>query len=83
MVTFCNYKMLNSVYAQYEDCEVMFHVSTLLPYTPQNTKQLLRKRHIGNDIITIVFQEPGSAPFSPRAVRLEFSFYFCTNFFMI
>lgn len=34
----------------------MFHVSTLLPFTPTNRKQLLRKRHIGNDIVTIIFQ---------------------------
>lgn len=46
----------NSVYAQYQDCEIMFHVSTMLPFTPNNRQQLLRKRHIGNDIVTIVFQ---------------------------
>lgn len=45
-----------SVYNTFEDCEVMFHVSTLLPYTPANRQQILRKRHIGNDIVTIVFQ---------------------------
>ena len=38
--------------------------------------QLLRKRHIGNDIVTIVFQEPGALPFSPRTVRSQFQHVF-------
>uniref|UniRef100_A0A2K6TTW2 Signal-induced proliferation-associated 1 n=1 Tax=Saimiri boliviensis boliviensis TaxID=39432 RepID=A0A2K6TTW2_SAIBB len=50
----------HSLYTTYQDHEIMFHVSTMLPYTPNNQQQLLRKRHIGNDIVTIVFQEPGS-----------------------
>lgn len=44
---------LHSIYTTFNDCEIMFHVSTLLPYTPNNRQQLLRKRHIGNDIVTI------------------------------
>ncbi|MPC81161.1 Signal-induced proliferation-associated 1-like protein 1 [Portunus trituberculatus] len=67
---------LYSVYNQYRDVEVMFHVSTLLPFTPNNRKQLLRKRHIGNDIVTIVFQEPGAPPFSPRHIRSHFQHVF-------
>ncbi|KAJ8946477.1 hypothetical protein NQ318_004523, partial [Aromia moschata] len=57
---------LYSIYAQYQDCEIMFHVSTMLPFTPNNRQQLLRKRHIGNDIVTIVFQEPGALPLHPQ-----------------
>ena len=38
--------------------------------------QLLRKRHIGNDIVTIVFQEPGALPFSPKTVRSQFQHVF-------
>lgn len=56
--------------------EIMFHVSTLLPFTANNRQQLLRKRHIGNDIVTIVFQEPGAPPFSPRVVRSHFQHVF-------
>ncbi|XP_068246045.1 signal-induced proliferation-associated 1-like protein 1 isoform X1 [Palaemon carinicauda] len=67
---------LYSVYTQYRDLEVMFHVSTLLPFTPNNRKQLLRKRHIGNDIVTIVFQEPGAPPFSPKHIRSHFQHVF-------
>ncbi|KAI5642682.1 rap/ran-GAP domain-containing protein [Phthorimaea operculella] len=67
---------LYSVYTKYQDCEIMFHVSTMLPYTPNNRQQLLRKRHIGNDIVTIVFQEPGAAPFTPRNIRSQFQHVF-------
>ncbi|XP_066154442.1 signal-induced proliferation-associated 1-like protein 1 isoform X4 [Euwallacea fornicatus] len=65
-----------SVYAQYQDCEIMFHVSTMLPFTPNNRQQLLRKRHIGNDIVTIVFQEPGAQPFTPQGIRSQFQHVF-------
>ena len=37
--------------------EIMFHVSTLLPYLTNDKQQLQRKRHIGNDMVCIVFQE--------------------------
>lgn len=38
--------------------------------------QLLRKRHIGNDIVTIVFQEPGALPFTPKSIRSHFQHVF-------
>ncbi|XP_056666717.1 signal-induced proliferation-associated 1-like protein 1 isoform X5 [Monodelphis domestica] len=66
----------HSLYTTYKDYEIMFHVSTLLPYTPNNKQQLLRKRHIGNDIVTIVFQEPGAQPFSPKNIRSHFQHVF-------
>uniref|UniRef100_A0A669FAA8 Signal induced proliferation associated 1 like 1 n=1 Tax=Oreochromis niloticus TaxID=8128 RepID=A0A669FAA8_ORENI len=66
----------HSLYTSYKDYEIMFHVSTLLPYTPNNKQQLLRKRHIGNDIVTIVFQEPGAHPFTPKTIRSHFQHVF-------
>lgn len=54
----------------------MFHVSTMLPFTPNNRQQLLRKRHIGNDIVTIVFQEPGAHKFTPKGIRSQFQHVF-------
>ncbi|VDK37281.1 unnamed protein product [Gongylonema pulchrum] len=45
-----------SVYCQFRQREIMFHVSTMLPYTAGDMQQLQRKRHIGNDIVAIVFQ---------------------------
>lgn len=67
---------LHSVYSNYNDCEVMFHVSTLLPYSANNRQQLSRKRHIGNDIVTIVFQEEGALPFTPKTIRSQFQHVF-------
>ncbi|CAB1330864.1 unnamed protein product [Coregonus sp. 'balchen'] len=66
----------HSLYTAYRDYEIMFHVSTLLPYTPNNKQQLLRKRHIGNDIVTIVFQEPGALPFTPKTIFSHFQHVF-------
>lgn len=54
----------------------MFHVSTLLPYSPNDRQQLTRKRHIGNDLVTIVFQEPGALAFSPKTIRSHFQHIF-------
>ncbi|CAG5133751.1 unnamed protein product, partial [Candidula unifasciata] len=66
----------HSYYTTFNNNEVMFHVSTMLPYTANNKQQLLRKRHIGNDIVTIVFQEPGALPFTPQTVRSQFQHVF-------
>uniref|UniRef100_A0A8C5WG39 Signal induced proliferation associated 1 like 3 n=1 Tax=Leptobrachium leishanense TaxID=445787 RepID=A0A8C5WG39_9ANUR len=66
----------HSLYTTYQDYEIMFHVSTLLPYTPNNRQQLLRKRHIGNDIVTVIFQEPGAMPFTPQNIRSHFQHVF-------
>uniref|UniRef100_A0A8U8CLJ6 Uncharacterized protein n=1 Tax=Geospiza parvula TaxID=87175 RepID=A0A8U8CLJ6_GEOPR len=66
----------HSLYTTYQDYEIMFHVSTMLPYTPNNRQQLLRKRHIGNDIVTIIFQEPGALPFTPQNIRSHFQHVF-------
>ena len=36
-----------TVYDTFKEREVMMHVSTLLPYTENDSQQLQRKRHIG------------------------------------
>nr|XP_009857983.1 signal-induced proliferation-associated 1-like protein 1 isoform X3 [Ciona intestinalis] len=65
-----------SVYTEFRGNKILFHVSTMLPFTPNNRQQLLRKRHIGNDIVTIIFQEPGSQPFNPKFIRSHFQHVF-------
>ena len=60
-----------SVYSQFHNKEMMFHVSTLLPYTEGDPQQLQRKRHIGNDIVAIVFQEENT-PFVPNIIASHF-----------
>ncbi|KAG9351639.1 hypothetical protein JZ751_022890 [Albula glossodonta] len=60
-----------SVYTVFRDREVMFHVSTKLPYTEGDPQQLQRKRHIGNDIVAAVFQEEPT-PFVPDMIASNF-----------
>ena len=68
--------------------EIMYHVSTLLPYTPGDEQQIQRKRHIGNDLVSLVFLDkplttdqskaPNQTswqirtPFDPRQIRSQF-----------
>ncbi|XP_056414419.1 rap1 GTPase-activating protein 2 isoform X3 [Hyla sarda] len=60
-----------SIYTVFRDKEIMFHVSTKLPFTEGDTQQLQRKRHIGNDIVAIVFQEENT-PFVPDMIASNF-----------
>ncbi|XP_077593596.1 GTPase-activating Rap/Ran-GAP domain-like protein 3 isoform X2 [Stigmatopora nigra] len=80
---------MQSIYTVYQGHELMFHVSTLLPYSKDNRQQVERKRHIGNDIVTIVFQEghgdddaasaassAASSSFKPSMIRSHFTHIF-------
>ncbi|XP_066568831.1 GTPase-activating Rap/Ran-GAP domain-like protein 3 isoform X2 [Amia ocellicauda] len=69
---------INSIYTVYQGHELMFHVSTMLPYSKENKQQVERKRHIGNDIVTIVFQEGDdmSPSFKPSMIRSHFTHIF-------
>ncbi|XP_050525940.1 rap1 GTPase-activating protein 1 isoform X3 [Daktulosphaira vitifoliae] len=60
-----------AVYQVFKDREIIFHVSPLLPYTDNDPQQLQRKRHIGNDIVAIVFQE-SNTPFTPDMIASHF-----------
>ncbi|XP_046701171.1 rap1 GTPase-activating protein 1 isoform X7 [Silurus meridionalis] len=60
-----------SVYHNFHNKEIMFHVSTKLPFTEGDSQQLQRKRHIGNDIVAIVFQEENT-PFVPDMIASNF-----------
>ncbi|KFB52830.1 AGAP002573-PA-like protein [Anopheles sinensis] len=69
-----------SIYTLYEGHEIMFHVSTLLPFSRDNRQQVERKRHIGNDIVNIVFIDEGSSgeetEFIPNNVKSQFTHVF-------
>lgn len=60
-----------SIYEKFREKEIMFHVSTLLPYKENDPQQLERKRHIGNDMVAIVFQETNT-PFAPDMIASHF-----------
>jgi len=55
-----------SVFTEFDGYDIMFHVSTMLPFNDKDPQQLERKRHIGNDICTIVFIDtPDHAKYKP------------------
>lgn len=60
-----------SIYTVHRQQEIMFHVSTKLPFTEGDAQQLQRKRHIGNDIVAVVFQEEAT-PFVPDMIASNF-----------
>ena len=59
-----------------DEFEIIFHVSTCLPYTNDEPQQLQRKRHIGNDVVVVVFQDEGSDPFTPEHISSHFNHAF-------
>ncbi|XP_055846645.1 GTPase-activating Rap/Ran-GAP domain-like protein 3 isoform X2 [Episyrphus balteatus] len=73
-----------SVYTLYEGHEIMFHVSTLLPFSRDNRQQVERKRHIGNDIVNIVFIDQNAnntdkilpTSFDPMWIKSQFTHIF-------
>lgn len=60
-----------SVYTDFRGLEIMFHVSTMLPQTSTG-QPVERKRHIGNDIVVIIFQN-GDTPFSAGCIKSNFN----------
>ena len=71
---------LYSVYTHWRNIEIMFHVSTQLPYERHDPQKLQRKRHIGNDIVCVVFLEADNTAFSPGTpIIIPFIIIPCIN----
>ncbi|KAG6462978.1 hypothetical protein O3G_MSEX013579 [Manduca sexta] len=67
----------HSIYTMHQGHEIMFHVSTMLPFSKDNKQQLERKRHIGNDIVNIVFTDDTvHNTFNPQCVKSHFTHIF-------
>lgn len=60
-----------AVFTSFHGREIMFHVATKLPFTEGDPQQLQRKRHIGNDIVALVYQE-GQTPFLSDLIKSHF-----------
>jgi hypothetical protein len=56
-----------SVYFESDRHQLMWHVVTLLPFSATDSQQVERKRHIGNDPVVVVFQDPGQVGPLPHA----------------
>eukprot|EP01117_Protostelium_nocturnum_P010616 TRINITY_DN3818_c0_g1_i1.p1 TRINITY_DN3818_c0_g1~~TRINITY_DN3818_c0_g1_i1.p1 ORF type:complete len:860 (-),score=351.26 TRINITY_DN3818_c0_g1_i1:43-2622(-) len=67
---------IHSLYRRWKGLEIMFHVSTMLPYMTggEQEQQIARKRRIGNDLGVIVFQEGGTYQ-PPIASQLLHSYF--------
>jgi hypothetical protein len=50
----------STYYTEIDEFKLLFHVSTMLPYFPMDEQQLERKRHLGNDIVCVIFLEEDS-----------------------
>eukprot|EP00127_Corallochytrium_limacisporum_P007345 Clim_evm32s247 gene=Clim_evmTU32s247 len=50
-----------SVYSESDFTRIMYHVATLMPTTPNDPNCSNKKRHIGNDYVSIIFNESGSS----------------------
>ncbi|KAI8641978.1 hypothetical protein BD408DRAFT_190615 [Parasitella parasitica] len=57
--------------SQWNEFDIIFHVAPLMPSQKNDKQQVLRKKHIGNDIVCIIFLE-GNQPFDPTAIRSQF-----------
>uniref|UniRef100_A0A8C5CLJ2 Si:ch1073-90m23.1 n=1 Tax=Gadus morhua TaxID=8049 RepID=A0A8C5CLJ2_GADMO len=61
----------DAVVTSFQGRHIMFHVATKLPFTEGDPQQLQRKRHIGNDIVALVYQE-GKTPFISDIISSHF-----------
>ena len=52
----------------------------MLPNQEHDEQRVERKRHLGNDIILIIFKE-GDLPFNPKSIASQFNRILC-NFFL-
>jgi len=66
----------HSIFTQYEGISVMFHVAPMLPTNPKDPQQVEKKRHIGNDVVVIIFKDGDSEPFDPCCITSEFNHIF-------
>eukprot|EP01118_Nematostelium_gracile_P017909 TRINITY_DN779_c0_g1_i12.p1 TRINITY_DN779_c0_g1~~TRINITY_DN779_c0_g1_i12.p1 ORF type:complete len:994 (+),score=254.51 TRINITY_DN779_c0_g1_i12:1213-4194(+) len=66
----------HSVFTRFRnEFDIMFHVSTLLPFQKSDIQRVERKRHLGNDVVLIVFKE-GNTPFDPTCIKSQFNHVF-------
>eukprot|EP00026_Physarum_polycephalum_P000328 Phypoly_transcript_00328.p1 GENE.Phypoly_transcript_00328~~Phypoly_transcript_00328.p1 ORF type:complete len:1301 (-),score=247.36 Phypoly_transcript_00328:874-4776(-) len=64
---------VQSIYTRFRQFEIMFHVSTLLSHEPTDKQYLAKKKHIGNDIVVVVFMDIDAPPLDPAFMRTHFT----------
>mmetsp|Transcript_22215 Transcript_22215/g.87518 ORF Transcript_22215/g.87518 Transcript_22215/m.87518 type:complete len:606 (+) Transcript_22215:2441-4258(+) len=62
------------LYAEHRGVSIMYHVSTLIPYVANDPQQIGRKRHLGNDVVLVIFKEGVENAFDPSMILSRFNF---------
>jgi len=70
--TSANLDGTHSVYTIFREFEVMWHACPLLLYSDNNPQQIQRKRHIGNDVCVLIFDE-ADTPLDPNLLTSKFN----------
>ena len=71
---------VTSVFTEHENgrYQIMYHVATMLPNQAIDEQKVERKRHIGNDVVVVVFKEQSGPDdrFDPRILTSHFNHCF-------
>eukprot|EP00041_Stephanoeca_diplocostata_P006356 m.81889 g.81889 ORF g.81889 m.81889 type:complete len:572 (+) comp16320_c1_seq8:283-1998(+) len=54
------------------DATIVFHVAPMMPSTEKDTQSVAKKRHLGNNSVTVVYVDEDAGPIDPSV--------FCSNF---
>ena len=65
-----------SFFSQHGTAQLMFHVSTYLPFKATDKQQIARKCHLGNDVLIIIWQESDQCLFDPEMITSQFNVSF-------
>ncbi|KAJ3423624.1 rap gtpase-activating protein [Anaeramoeba flamelloides] len=57
-----------SIFTKWNDYEIMYHVSTLLKHSEKDPQQIVKKKHIGNDVVVIIFID-GDQKYDPESLK--------------
>lgn len=61
-----------SIFSTWREFEIMFHVSTYIPLGSAEEKYVERKKHIANDMTTIIFLDTQTTAFKPPTLSGDF-----------
>lgn len=65
------HSVYTSYYSNQNNYEIMYHVTTYLPFQEDDVQRVERKRHLGNDVVNIIFNDSGQ-PFDPLSIVTNF-----------
>ncbi|KAM9971310.1 hypothetical protein ACTFIW_011287 [Dictyostelium discoideum] len=66
----------HSIYKKWRDFEIMYHVAPMIPCRAADEQSVERKRHLGNDIVLIIYKEGNTKLFDPSIIKSNFNHIF-------